>query len=207
MNFLCFMVYIFLPTILGSVTFLTDNLFTINGLLVLQSIVYSFFTFEFIVAWNHKYLWHGPLWFLHKHHHETPSRITLDENDLLGVGNGIWIMTLTYFWEKCSRETNLYYLLGGYIIGIIAYGIIVLYMHDGLSHNRFPTIWIPFKKYLRMQSGFHLRHHNVDKNGLIKIGVAPYGFLFAKEEVRSTGHILYYMLYTGTALQLFLIFV
>ena len=207
MRVLCFAVYLFLPTIFGTVTFLIEHLFTVNGLFVLQAAIYSFFAFELLVAWMHQYLWHGPLWFMHKHHHETPSRVTLDENDWLGVGNGIWIMSATYYWQSCSRATSFYFLLGGYILGTISYGIIVLYIHDGLAHHRFPVVWTPFKRRLRMQAGLHLRHHHADRSGLCKKGVAPFGFVLANEELKSNGRALSRIVYAGAVLQLCLLFV
>jgi hypothetical protein len=64
-------------------------------------------------------------------------------------------------------------------------------MHDGLSHHRFNTFkhskLIPFRKWLVYQSSFHLKHHAIDKNGMLdKKGAPPYGFFFAQQEVHPS---------------------
>ena len=144
-------------------------------IILLNSIMFSFLSMEYFIRYSHKYLWHGPLWFLHAPHHAKPSNDQVDENDILGMGNAVWIMAMMAYWSQYP-ESKYFVQIGGYFIGVILYGTLVLYLHDGLSHNRFSTVPIFFKKKLRKEAALHLRHHRT-------ITQPPYGFFLASSEL------------------------
>src|SRR6476661_8066981 len=88
----------------------------------------------------HKYLFHGPLWFIHKTHHQPAHRL-LELNDvfsLLFAGISLYLMAIG------RPEFSAAFWIGA---GIATYGIIYFIFHDWFIHNRLK----PFKtksKYL-----------------------------------------------------------
>lgn len=180
-HFFNLMVYGLQPIGIVAVTYLLEFLNLYDILIFIQGTLFSFLMMEMLISFSHQYLWHGPLWFLHKIHHQNPNNEYLDNNDILGLGNALWIMSLIFLWYK-NPDSKYYLLFGSYFIGLITYGALVLYLHDGLSHKRFNTIWLPCKKKLRYQASLHLRHHKTKENDII--GVSPYGFFLASFELK-----------------------
>jgi beta-carotene 3-hydroxylase len=120
------------------------------------------------VAWfTHRYLMHGPLWVLHRSHHE-PRTGLFELNDLFAVFFALPSMALIWwgvdggFWPALP--------LG---VGMTGYGLIYVLFHDALVHERFRSP-IP----LRLMKGLvqaHRIHHAVHT----KRGAVSYGFLWA----------------------------
>lgn len=99
----------------------------------------------------HKYLFHGPLWFIHKtHHQQRHGRFELnDVFSILFAGISLWLMWAGHF----APDYRLW--IG---IGISLYGIIYFIFHDWFIHNRFR----PFKsnnRYLQNIRRAHKMHH------------------------------------------------
>ena len=176
-----FMVYFLQPIGMIATTCMIGYVNIFDLLVFIQGVCFSFMMMELFIRYSHQYLWHGPLWFLHKIHHQHPNNETLDENDLLGMGNAVWIILLIALWSQYP-DSKYFVLFGSYFVGLILYGTLVLYLHDGLSHKRFNTFWLPCKKKLRYEAAIHLRHHKTKDNNII--GVKPYGFFLASSELK-----------------------
>ena len=122
-----------------------------------------------LLSWAmHKYLFHGPLWFIHKTHHQQRHG-WFELNDLFSVGFAalaLWLMwaghiTLDYrFWIGT---------------GISTYGIIYFIFHDWFIHNRFKA----FKSNNRYLAGIcraHKIHHkSTEKNPSEEFGLLVVG--------------------------------
>ncbi|OOQ58125.1 sterol desaturase family protein [Mucilaginibacter pedocola] len=116
----------------------------------------------------HKYLFHGPLWFIHKTHHQQRHG-WFELNDLFSIGFAafaLWLMwlghiTLDYrFWIGT---------------GISTYGTIYFIFHDWFIHNRFKA----FKsnnRYLNAIRRAHKIHHkSTEKNPSEEFGLLVVG--------------------------------
>lgn len=99
----------------------------------------------------HKYLFHGPLWFIHKTHHQ-PKHTWFELNDifsLLFATVALWLMLLGHL------ALDYRFWIG---TGISIYGIIYFIFHDWFIHNRFKA----FKSNNKYLSGIrraHKMHH------------------------------------------------
>jgi beta-carotene 3-hydroxylase len=121
---------------------------------------------EAFAWWTHKYIMHGPLWSLHRSHHQR-RRGAFEANDLFAVifaAPAIALIAIgTWFWEP-----GLW--LG---LGMTAYGAVYAIFHDGLVHRRYP---VPFpRSWLKRQVQAHRLHHAVSE----KDGAVSFGFLWA----------------------------
>ena len=79
----------------------------------------------------HKYLMHGPLWFLHKSHH-VRDKGRFELNDLFGVFFAI--PSIILIWLGTHGEP----LLLPVGLGMTAYGAIYFGFHDVIVHRRVP---------------------------------------------------------------------
>ncbi|WP_230383932.1 sterol desaturase family protein [Pedobacter endophyticus] len=117
----------------------------------------------------HKYLFHGPLWFLHKSHHEK-SHAFFEWNDLFALFFAAVSLYLMYI----DRSNLGYKFAIG--LGITIYGLVYFIIHDWFVHRRFKT----FKsnnKYLQAVRKAHKIHH---KNRGKEQGKA-FGLLFVRK--------------------------
>jgi len=126
------------------------------------------------VSWGiHKYLFHGPLWFLHKSHHEARHGF-LEWNDLFAIlfaAISIWLMYID------RAHLGYRFCIG---LGITLYGLTYFIVHDWFVHRRLKT----FKSnntYLNAVRRAHKIHH---KNMGKKNGKA-FGLLFVKKAIVS----------------------
>lgn len=118
-----------------------------------------------LLSWAmHKYLFHGPLWFIHKTHHRQ-NHSWLEWNDLFSIffaGIALWLMwlghlTLDYrFW------------LG---TGISLYGIIYFIFHDWFIHNRFKAFKTNNKYLLRIRRAHKIHHRSMEKEPAEEFGL------------------------------------
>nr|WP_315053581.1 sterol desaturase family protein [uncultured Brevundimonas sp.] len=108
------------------------------------------------VAWaTHRYVMHGPLWVLHRSHHE-PRHGAFELNDLFavifaGMAIGLFALgsTLDQPWMFWTAA------------GITAYGALYALVHDGLVHQRWPFRYTPRKGYFKRLVQAHRMHHAV----------------------------------------------
>lgn len=118
----------------------------------------------------HKYLFHGPLWFIHKTHHR-PKHSRFELNDLFSFGFALTALLLMY---KGMRELDYRFWLGA---GISLYGIIYFVFHDGFIHNRFKA----FKTSNRYLLGIR-RAHKIHHKSLTKEPSEEFGLLTASRK-------------------------
>jgi len=116
----------------------------------------------------HKYLFHGPLWFIHKTHHQQ-RHSWLELNDvfsLLFSGIALWLMWLGHI------NLDYRFWIG---TGISMYGITYFIFHDWFIHNRLKA----FKsdnQYLSAIRRAHKIHHKstqkepAEEFGLLVVG-------------------------------------
>ena len=148
---------------------------------VFLQIATALLTFLVMEAWAwfmHKYILHGPLWFLHQTHHR-PQQTWWEWNDLVsllyGVAAAICIM---YGIENQSLTL-------GIGAGIALYGVIYFIFHDIIIHRRIKLRYRFESRYVNRLIRAHKMHHK----HLGKNPSEAYGFLYAtpKYEVKRTG--------------------
>jgi beta-carotene 3-hydroxylase len=123
----------------------------------------------------HRWLMHGPGWFLHKSHHR-PRTGTFELNDLYAVIFAV--PSISLFWYGIGLGHGaLYAWMGG---GIAAYGAIYFGFHDVIVHKRISHRYLPKSTYMKRIMQAHRLHHVVET----KDGTVSFGFLWApKPEV------------------------
>ncbi|MEZ4773940.1 MAG: sterol desaturase family protein [Bacteroidia bacterium] len=131
----------------------------------------TFITMEAWAWFSHKYLLHGPLWFLHRSHHRA-RKSWFEWNDLVSL---IYAAIAAGLILK-GGPTGSWHLWVG--IGIAGYGIFYFLFHDMIIHQR-----IRFKRnfrnaYIRRLIRAHKQHH---RHGAKNPGEA-YGFLYAHKK-------------------------
>ena len=125
-------------------------------------------------AWAmHKYVLHGPLWHLHRSHHE-PGHGPFERNDLVilfyaalsaaaCVAGGLWL---------------------GVGLGIALYGTIYFFVHDILIHRRLRWFRKPPGAYLRAVDIAHKTHHATKGRD----GARAFGMLWVGATYRALAH-------------------
>ena len=119
------------------------------------------------VAWaTHRFLMHGPLWRLHRSHHE-PRFGRFELNDLFAAYFALPSIAMI-FWGGHGWPPALW--LGW---GMTGYGVIYALFHDGLVHGRFASPLPP--RLMKRLVQAHRLHHVVRT----RTGGVSYGFLWA----------------------------
>lgn len=119
----------------------------------------------------HKYLFHGPLWFMHKSHHQ-PRKSFFEWNDLFAIlfaGISLFLMYID------KQNLGIKFFIG---LGITLYGMIYFIVHDWFVHRRFKTFHSN-NAYLKAVRKAHKIHH---KNMGKKNGRA-FGLLFVRRKI------------------------
>jgi beta-carotene 3-hydroxylase len=125
------------------------------------------------VAWaTHRYLMHGPLWCIHRSHHE-PRLGRFELNDLFAAYFALPSMALIAagtrgWWGHAVWPPALW--IG---LGMTAYGAIYAMFHDGLVHGRFRSP-LPLKLMKRLVQAHRLHHAVATRDGAVS-----FGFLWA----------------------------
>jgi beta-carotene 3-hydroxylase len=135
--------------------------------------------FEPAMALVHRWLFHGPLWCLHRSHHEQPRARRLVPNDALWVTYFVAFGALIAFgaqsvapWAGAAV---------GFGAGACAYGIAYLAAHDGLAHGRF---WMPaVLRRSRAVRRLVRAHHHHHRDGTAGMGAPPFGVYAAHLEL------------------------
>lgn len=136
----------------------------INAALFLGSLA----AMEVVAYLMHRYLMHGPLWFLHASHH-VPREGWFEWNDLFGVFFAIPSIILIYLGTHGSPPL----LWVG--LGMTAYGACYFGFHDVIVHRRLPVRVHPKNRYMRRIIQAHLIHHRTHE----REGAVSFGFLYA----------------------------
>jgi beta-carotene 3-hydroxylase len=131
----------------------------------------TFLGMEGVAHLMHRYLMHGPLWFLHASHHRPRQSAWFELNDLFGILFALPSIVLIYL------GTHGHPLLLAVGLGMTAYGAAYFGFHDVLVHRRLRHSWVPTSPYLRRLIRAHLIHHRT----LTREGAVSFGFLYAPD--------------------------
>ncbi len=118
----------------------------------------------------HRWVMHGPGWFLHASHHR-PRTGAWEANDLYALIFAIPSILL-FWWGIGLGHGALYAWAGG---GIAAYGAVYFGFHDVIVHKRIQHRYIPASNYMKRIIQAHRLHHVVET----KDGTVSFGFLWA----------------------------
>lgn len=119
-------------------------------------IILGFAMMEFSGWFIHKYLMHGPLWAIHKTHHE-PSKGFFELNDLFSLLFGS-IAVVLIFLGVDSLDYRFW--IG---VGISVYGLLYFILHDVLVHRRLKWFDRPKNSFLKGIFKAHQAHHRTNK--------------------------------------------
>ncbi len=125
---------------------------------------------EGIAYVTHRWVMHGPGWFLHKSHHRSHSG-RWELNDLYAVIFAIPSISL-FAWGIALEHGTIYAWAGG---GIAAYGAIYFGFHDVVVHRRIDTRHVPRSSYMKRIVQAHRLHHVIET----REGAVSFGFLWA----------------------------
>lgn len=104
----------------------------------------------------HKYLFHGPLWFIHKTHHQQRHG-WFELNDIFSIGFAV--LSLWLMWQ--GRNTyNAGFFIG---LGITIYGLIYFVFHDWFIHNRFKAFKTTNSYLLSIRRAHKIHHKSTEK--------------------------------------------
>ena len=118
--------------------------------------ILGFATMEFSGWFIHKYIMHGPLWNIHKTHHQA-SKSFFELNDLFSLLFGsIAIVLIIVGLEQLDYR----FWMG---VGISLYGISYFFLHDVLIHRRVKWFEKPKNSFLRGIFKAHQAHHATNK--------------------------------------------
>ena len=118
----------------------------------------------------HRWIMHGPLWSLHRSHHE-PREGFWERNDWFGVIFAVPSILLIF----AGTQLGLWPGLAWIGLGIALYGLIYFVFHDWLVHERIPSRYVPRSRYMKRIVQAHKLHHAVNS----KHGTVSFGFLWA----------------------------
>lgn len=104
----------------------------------------------------HKYLFHGPLWFIHKTHHQE-KHSWLELNDVFSItfaAIALWLMWIGHL------ILDFHFWIG---TGISLYGTIYFIFHDWFIHNRFKAFKTNNKYLLSIRRAHKMHHKSTEK--------------------------------------------
>ncbi|MBA4300936.1 beta-carotene 3-hydroxylase [Algoriphagus alkaliphilus] len=139
-------------------------------------IALGFAAMEFSGWFIHKYLMHGPLWMIHKTHHQ-PSKTFFELNDLFSVLFGSIALILIF----TGVESLDYRFWMG--VGISLYGVLYFVLHDVLVHRRLKWFDRPRNTFLKGIFKAHQAHHRTNqKEDAVSFGLFVVPKKFFKNE-------------------------
>ncbi|GAB3867742.1 hypothetical protein GCM10028824_10790 [Hymenobacter segetis] len=127
-------------------------------------------TFGFMEFWAwfmHKFVQHGPLWFLHRSHHVRHPH-PVERNDLFFLIYGGISAALFITGDNGGRW---WFWVG---VGIACYGTVYFFVHDVLIHGRLRFWKKSQNTYLRALNMAHKTHHKTTGRD----GSAEFGLLW-----------------------------
>ena len=128
---------------------------------------------EFVAWFMHKYVMHGPGWFLHEDHHRSSGR-HLQKNDVYAVVFAFISFLCIFF----GLDKSLLPLTAAGF-GIALYGLGYVLFHDIMFHRRLKWIHIsPRRGYFRGIINAHRLHHSTTTRD----GAVSFNFLWAPKK-------------------------
>ena len=125
---------------------------------------------ELVAYAAHRWVMHGPGWFLHESHHRERSGL-FELNDLYALIFAIPSIVLLFGgvrldWGDWAAWVG---------AGIAAYGAIYFGFHDVVVHQRIPHRYLPRSNYMKRIVQAHRLHHATEG----KHGAVSFGFIWA----------------------------
>ncbi|RYE25361.1 MAG: fatty acid hydroxylase [Sphingobacteriaceae bacterium] len=118
-----------------------------------------------VISWAmHKFLFHGPLWFIHKTHHQERHGF-FELNDVFSLLFGLIACGLLWF----DRENRSYAFWIG--AGISVYGIVYFIFHDWFIHNRFKAFKLNNRYFSGIKRAHKIHHKSMHKNPSEEFGL------------------------------------
>lgn len=112
----------------------------------------------------HKFLFHGPLWFIHKSHHQERHGF-FEWNDVFSL---IFAAVSIYLMYTDREQFGNLFWIGA---GISLYGIIYFIFHDWFIHNRFKAFQTKNEYLLAIRRAHKIHHKSVHKNPSEEFGL------------------------------------
>jgi beta-carotene 3-hydroxylase len=139
-------------------------------------IAFGFAAMEFSGWFIHKYLMHGPLWMIHKTHHQ-PSKKFFELNDLFSLFFGSIALILIFLG---AEELDYRFWI---CMGISLYGVLYFVLHDILVHRRLKWFDRPRNTFLKGIFKAHQAHHRTNqKEDAVSFGLFVVPKKFFKNE-------------------------
>ncbi|WP_179415254.1 sterol desaturase family protein [Mucilaginibacter sp. E4BP6] len=118
-----------------------------------------------LLSWGmHKYLFHGPLWFIHKTHHQQ-KHSWFEWNDLFSIlfaSIALWLIWLGHI------ALDYRFWIG---TGISTYGIIYFIFHDWFIHNRFKSFKTNNRYLLKIRRAHKIHHKSMERDNAEEFGL------------------------------------
>lgn len=135
----------------------------------------SFVLMELASWLIHKYLMHGPLWNIHRTHHQK-TRHALELNDLFSASFGALAVVALV---AGLREQNVWLMGAG--AGVSVYGLVYFVLHDIFIHRRLRVGGRLKNAYLRGLADAHRDHHKSrERDGAVAFGLLWVPFRYFK---------------------------
>jgi beta-carotene 3-hydroxylase len=125
---------------------------------------------ELVAYVTHRWIMHGPGWFLHRSHHRQRTGV-FEANDLYALIFAVPSILLLYGgvnlgWDSWAIPVG---------AGIAAYGLIYFGFHDVIVHRRLSHRYVPRSTYMKRIVQAHRLHHATES----KHGAVSFGFIWA----------------------------
>lgn len=141
-----------------------------NPLVGLLLFVATIAAMEGVAYSAHRWVMHGPGWFLHESHHRARTG-AFEWNDLYAVIFAIPSFVLLLGGVQLGWWPGFTWIGAG----IAAYGAIYFGFHDVIVHRRIDHRYVPRSSYMKRIVQAHRLHHAVET----KHGTVSFGFLWA----------------------------
>lgn len=139
----------------------------------------AFAAMEGWAALLHGKVWHRALWSVHRSHHE-PRRGVFERNDVLSFLHAPIAIGLILY--GCTGAPGpLRDVAFGFGLGMTAFGVAYVLVHDGLVHQRLPVSGLARIPYLARVRDAHRVHH--------RTGGPPFGLFLGPLVLRRAPHL------------------
>lgn len=152
-----------------------------TGLFLFVATVLAMEGFAYVM---HRWVMHGPGWFLHASHHRA-RKGNWELNDLYAVIFALPSIALLYGGVQLGWWPGFVWIGAG----IAGYGAIYFGFHDVIVHQRLPHRYVARSRYMKRIVQAHRLHHAVES----KHGTVSFGFLWAppaevlKQQLKTSG--------------------
>jgi len=126
----------------------------------------------------HKYLFHGPLWFIHRSHHQQRSG-WFEFNDIFSL---LFAIISVYLMWMGRIDLDIKFWAG---VGITVYGIIYFIFHDWFIHNRFKSFKTGNSYLFGIRRAHKIHHKSTEKTPAEEFGLLMASKKYFKQSTRS----------------------